>query len=159
VASAAQRTTADLIRHYFECANAMSPTALGNRTLPPGPPRNPLRVMFCIVGPCEQPIRSGAHGCRSHRLGALLSARNFCQISVTIAKHFHSGAIAHTGFTLGCAALAINDACCLKSSLGLPLLRRRARGRQAQTLRPFQPDRALRARCCRSLRRKQSFCS
>jgi hypothetical protein len=61
------------IRDYFEPAKAMSPTAVGNRTLPREPPRNPLRVMFRTVGACEQPVRSGAHGFRSHRLRSLLS--------------------------------------------------------------------------------------
>ena len=36
-------------------------------------PRNPLRVMFHAVGACDQPVHSGAHGLRSHRLRSLLS--------------------------------------------------------------------------------------
>ena len=74
----------NLVRHYFEPAKAMSPTAVGNRTLPRGPPRNPLRVMFRAVGACEQPVRSGAHGLRSHRPRSLLSVRKACRIRVRI---------------------------------------------------------------------------
>jgi hypothetical protein len=59
----------------------MSPTAVGNRTLPCGPPRNPLRVMFRAAGACEQPVRSGAHGFRPPRLRSLLSPRKFCRVS------------------------------------------------------------------------------
>ena len=86
----AGRTT--LIRHYFEPAKTMSPTAVGNRTLPRGPPRNPLKVMFRAVGACEQPVRSGARGLWSHRLRSLLSVRNFCRIrAVRPAGRFSSG--------------------------------------------------------------------
>ena len=60
----------------------MSPTAVGNRTLPRGPPRNPLRVMFRAVGACEQHVRSGARGFPSHRLRSLLSIRKFCRLRV-----------------------------------------------------------------------------
>jgi hypothetical protein len=60
----------------------MSITAVGNRTLPRGPPRNPLGVIFWTVGACEQPVRSGAHGLRSHRFRLRVSVRKFCPISV-----------------------------------------------------------------------------
>jgi hypothetical protein len=62
------------IRHYFEPAKAMSPTAVGNRTLPRRPPRNPLTVMFRAVGACKQPVRSSAHRFRAHRFRSLLFA-------------------------------------------------------------------------------------
>ena len=81
-----------LIRHYFEPVKAMSPTTVGNRTLPRRPHRNPLRVMFRAVGACEQPARSGAHGFRSHRLRSLLSVRKFCRIRVSCARRGMTGA-------------------------------------------------------------------
>jgi hypothetical protein len=66
----------NLVRHYFEPAKAMSPTAVGNRTLPP---RNPRRAMFRAVGACnlyaQVPTASGltalAHCSRSARLVGL----------------------------------------------------------------------------------------
>jgi hypothetical protein len=66
-----------LIRHYFEPAKAMSPTASGNKTVARRPPRNPLGVMFRAVGACKQPVRSSARGFRSHRLRSLLSLESF----------------------------------------------------------------------------------
>ncbi len=38
--------------------------------------------MLRAFGACEQPVRSGAHGLRSHRLRSLLSSRKFCRIRV-----------------------------------------------------------------------------
>ena len=71
-----------LIRHYFEAAWAMSPTAVDNGTPPLGSPRNPLRVMFRAVSAFEHPARSSAHGFRSHRPRLLLALRKFCRIRV-----------------------------------------------------------------------------
>jgi len=58
----------------------MSLTAVGNGTLFRRPPRNSLSVMLCAVGACEQPVRSDAHGLRSHRLRSLLSVSKFCRM-------------------------------------------------------------------------------
>jgi hypothetical protein len=41
-----------------------------------------MGVMFRAVGACEQSLRSGAHGLRSHRLRSLLSIRKFCRTRV-----------------------------------------------------------------------------
>jgi hypothetical protein len=71
-----------LIRHYFEPAKAMSPTAAGNRAVPRRPPRNPLRVMLCGAGACEELARSDAHGLRSHRLRSPFPLDSFCRIRV-----------------------------------------------------------------------------
>ncbi len=43
-----------LIRHYCEPAKAMSPPAVGNRTVSRRPPHNPPRVMF----PCGRGLRT-----------------------------------------------------------------------------------------------------
>jgi hypothetical protein len=41
-------------------------------------------VMFRAVGACEQPVRSGAHGLRSHRLCSVLSLRSFVGLGLNM---------------------------------------------------------------------------
>ena len=41
-----------------------------------------IYLMFHGVGACKQPVRSGAHALRSHRLRSLLSVRKFCRIRI-----------------------------------------------------------------------------
>jgi hypothetical protein len=65
----------------------MSPTALGNGTLPRGPLRIP-KVMIPATRAFQQPARSGAHGFRSHRLRSSLMVCKYCRIRTNSFKPF-----------------------------------------------------------------------